>query len=619
MDETAATAARSATEMLDKRRILQAVDALDVLGTARGDDEAARLAAERILALFDTYQAQCRDITWRAKAAFEKRHARQSLYLSRRRLTVYSETVRLLVAKLREVFPRLVTEDRLWPVVEAAYERQAVGRYADDLAIAFLHSVRRILYKDEWKPVEYSFGAVKHAADTRLEIWRTFAGGTRFTTERVAEILTMPGFAAPFEDLMADAEMVAKRLNHDLELDGSAGAAFAAVHVIESGFYRNRGAYLLGRVEMADGHLHPIAISLENHTAGIFVDAVLTREAHLHNLFSSTLANFHVTVPYYHELAHFLHSMMPRRPLGLHYSTIGFNHVGKVAVAEEIRDGLAAAGEPLDTAAGFRGTVAIGFTAPGLAYVLKVIRDHPTPQYKWGAFPGVEAVLGKYRRVHEINRAGSMLDNLIYHNIRLAKDWFAPALREELLEYCGDTVTAQGDDLIFRDLIVQMKMVPLPVFLETASMAHARRAVENLGHCIRNNAAANIFNRDLDARNYGVGRFLKVHLFDYDAVEDLTDVKIRTNVGHFDAEGDDDPPEWFFEDGVVFLPEEMLPGLRIEDRELRRHFAEQHGELMATDYWHGVQRALSQGLVPRLRVYPDECRLRTRDTDYSRA
>ena len=109
---------------------------------------------------------------------------------------------------------------------------------------------------------------------------------------------------------------------------------------------------------------------------------------------------------------------MPKRPLGLHYTTIGFNHIGKVTVLQEIAEEIAASGENLDTAIGFRGTVAMGFSTASSAYVLKVIRDKPTKNYKWGNFEGIESVLEKYRKVHRINRTGSMLDNIIYQNLK---------------------------------------------------------------------------------------------------------------------------------------------------------------------------------------------------------
>ncbi|UCH75096.1 MAG: bifunctional isocitrate dehydrogenase kinase/phosphatase [Rhodospirillales bacterium] len=597
--------------------VAAAIDAFGRIGLAWDREEAIQLTAECILGVFDVYHAECRRITWQAKTAFEELNPADSLLLSRRRLTIYSDTIHEIAARLHRAFPGLVGDEALWQEVEAVYFPLVAGRYEEDLAIAYIHSVRRMLYQDEWKPVEYSFGTPSRAANSEpITVFRELPGARCFTPELVTEILKVPGFSRPFQDMETDAEMAARRLNREFDFDGERSRGFRGIHIVNSGFYRNRGAYVVGRIVMADGGYKLIVLSLENHTGGIFVDAVLTSEADAHNLFSSSLANFHVTIPHYHELAAFLHSIMPRRPLGLHYSTIGFNHVGKVAVAQELERELQSSGDVFDTAVGFRGTVAIGFSAPSSDYVLKVIRNEPTEQYKWGAFQGIPSVLEKYSRVHEINRTGSMLDNLIYYNIRLNADWFAPELREELLAEASRTVTRQGDFLVFKHLIVQMKMSPLPVFLESASREDARTAIVNLGHCIRNNAAANVFNRDLDGRNYGVSPYLKVYLFDYDAVEPLTDIKVRTNTGRLD--GEEDVADWFFEDGIVFLPEEIDVGLRIPDRELRRLFREAHSELLGTAYWQGVQRALRQGLVPRLRVYPDEARLRPRRIDHSR-
>jgi isocitrate dehydrogenase kinase/phosphatase len=262
----------------------------------------------------------------------------------------------------------------------------------------------------------------------------------------------------------------------------------------------------------------------------------------------------------------------------------------------------------LRTAVGFRGTVAIGFSSPSSNYNLKVIRNEPTKGYKWGAFEGIDAVMKKYARVHEINRTGSMLDNIIYYNLKLDRSWFEPALLEELLEKASQTIFLQGDAVILKYLIVQRRLTPLPVFLETASRADAETAIVNLGHCIKNNAAANIFNKDLDARNYGVSRFLKIYLFDYDALEPFTEVKIRTNEDRFD--GEEDVPDWYFEDGVVFLPEEIEAGLRIPDRALRRRFREAHGDLLTTQYWERIQENLHGGNVPSVRTYPEERALR---------
>ncbi len=597
--------------------IFEALHAFDEIPDAGDEEAVVQATAEAILALFDAYLTEYNRLAWAAKEAFENRDPATSLTVARRRLTIYSETIHQVARRLTRVLPQLTADEPLWRRIEEAYLPLTEGRYEQDLALAYIHSARRMLFQDEWKPVEYSFGNTNHAALDDIIVHRVFPGGATITQELVMEILRAGGFAKSFQDMELDAAMVAERANREYGFTGGDQRAFQGIQTIKSGFYRNRGAYIVGRIIMKDFSYRPFILSLENHTRGIFVDALLTNEALAHNLFSSTLANFHVTLPHYHEVAAFLYSIMPRRPIGLHYSTFGVNHLGKVAVAEELRRELMATGEKYDVAVGFRGTVAIGFSAPSSDYVLKIIRDEPTENYKWGKFDGIPNVLAKYSRVHEINRTGSMLDNLIFYNIRLDKDWFAPALMAELLEAAGQTVSEQGDYLVFKHLIVQLKMIPLPNFLESASPEDARTAVINLGHCIRNNAAANVFNKDLDGRNYGVSPYLKVYLFDYDAVEPLTEIKIRTNQDRFD--GEEDVPEWFFEEGYVFLPEETDVGLRIPDRELQNLFREVHGELMTLDYWKGVQRAHRKGWVPRLRVYPDETRLSERRTDVSRA
>jgi isocitrate dehydrogenase kinase/phosphatase len=304
---------------------------------------------------------------------------------------------------------------------------------------------------------------------------------------------------------------------------------------------------------------------------------------------------------------------MPTRPLGLHYSTIGFHHVSKVAVMNEVRGLLGRQREQLDTAPGSLGTVAMAFTSPRSAYILKVIRDQPTAGYKWDSFEGVEAVLDKYKRVHEINRTGSMLDNILYYNLKLDSDWFAPKLLDELVTHASNAVRLQDGALVFKYLVVQRKLTPLNVFLGLAPEDKASRAIVNLGHCIRNNAAANVFNKDFDVRNYGVSRYLKVYLYDYDALEFLTDVKVRTNVDRFD--GEEDVPSWFFEQGVVFLPEEIESGLRVDDRQLRRAFRGTHQELLTVDYWEHMQQTLRAGEVPGIVTFPESCLLDDRGSE----
>ncbi len=580
-----------------------ALDHARLIASCRDEEERLELTARWILHEFDAYYVASRRIPDLARQAFERRDPVASLELSQERLALYSDRIERLGPEVKAAFPDVAGREDLWPRIEAQYLPWIEGRYAADLAYAFFHSVRRRIYQGEWKPVAYAFagsGPARRRAGPDVRLAHPLDG--RLDEATVDRVLAIPAFSVPFRDRAGDAALIAARVNDAF------GGAIEGVEMINGGFFRRRSACLVGRLRLAGGGLAPLIIALVNGGDGIEADAVITREADAHNLFSSTLANFHVTNSYYHELSAFLHTIMPHRPLGLHYSTIGFNHVGKVAVMEELEREIADTGEVFRTAVGSRGTVAIGFATPSSDYNLKVIRDRPTAQYKWGEFEGIPSVLEKYKQVHSINRAGSMLDNIIYYNLKLDRAWFDPALLEELLHEASETVFLRGEEVVLKYLIVQRRMRPLPVFLETASRAQARTAIVNLGHCIKNNAAANLFNKDLDARNYGVSRFLKVYLYDYDALEPFTEVKIRSNADR--VEGEEDIPDWYFEDGVVFLPEEIEAGLMLDDRELKRVFRAAHGDLLTVEYWQEVQDLLLAGRVPPAQFYPAECRLR---------
>ena len=574
---------------------------------ARNREDRIRITADWILTQFEQFYTEFLEVPYRAKTAFEQQHHSTSIWLSRHRLSLYSSYIHRMGAYLQAVQPKISVDASFLNQLEDHFWRMIEHRYESDVAYAFMHSIRRMVYRDEWKPVEYSsFGFAESSDNYPVELLKHFPVTDQVEQGLIAQILQeIPEFSVLYRDIFGDSTAVTWRINR---LATRRAASIESLKMIDAGFYRNRGAYLVGKIVFANDSYAPLIIALLNGSNGVYCDAVILDQHLAHNLFSSTLANFHVTTRYYHELSTYLHSLMPQRALGLNYSTIGYNHVGKVAVINELKQEVDTTGGVLDTAIGEPGTVAIGFAGPQSAYNLKVIRNHPTSGYKWGEFEGIDSVKEKYSRVHEINRTGSMLDNIIYFNIALERELFAESLLEELLVEASETVTQQRDMIVFKYLIVQPRMTPLPVFLEHAGEREVRIVIESLGDCIKNNAAANIFNKDLDARNYGVSHFLKVYLYDYDALEVMVDVKIRSNLDRFD--GEEDIPDWYFEDGIIFLPEEIEAGLCINDREQRQLFREFHGDLLTTNYWETLQDELAQNLVPAIKVYPDSCRLK---------
>ena len=573
-------------------------------------DSTARISAAAlvILAVYDDFYSQLCEYPHRAQRAFEAMDAHASVRISHERLGLYSRYIAEHGPRVLAAFPALATDPSVWDALDRLFMAMIVDRYDADIAFSFAHSIRRNIGRGLWKPVAYSFPPPsKLRAYSMASVHRRLLVRGRIDAELLCAALRVPNFSVPFRDLNGDARKIRARVEQLLG-GGVGGASAVALDVIDAGFFRDRSAFIVGRWILADDGIVPFVVALLNSPDGIYADAVLHRVSDIHDLFSSALANFHVTTRLYYQTCVFLFSLMPRRPFGHHYSTIGFNHVGKVAILNEINEQVRR-GHRLERSPGVPGTVALGFTFDACAYHLKVIRDQPTNSYKWGAYPGVAAVCDKYRTVHEINRAGSMLDNVMYFNLRLDREMFDPALLDEICREAAGSVQVDLDGVYLRVLIVQLKIVPLPVFLETADDTATRAVMVSLGNCIRNNAATNIFNKDLDSRNYGVGRYGRVFLFDYDAVEKLTEVKIRTNIGR--EPGEEGVPDWFFEDGVIFLPEELEYGLQLKSSYARRCFREENADLLGVEYWRDVQQKLQRGEVPGLKMYPDSTKLET--------
>ena len=571
-------------------------------------DHAARIGttARLILTVYEDFYSQLCEYPHRAQRAFEIMDPHASIRISRERLGLYSRYIAEHGPRILAAFPALATDPNVWDPLDRLFMAMIVDRYDADIAFSFAHSIRRNVGRGLWRPVAYSFPPPsKLRAYSMASVHRRLRVHDRIDTELLCTALRVPNFSVPFRDLQGDAQKILERVEHLLHSVPNAAPALA-LEVIDAGFFRDRSAFLVGRWVLADDGIVPFVVALLNSPEGIYADAVLHRVSDIHDLFSSALANFHVTTRLYYQTCMFLFSLMPRRPFGHQYSTIGFNHVGKVAILNEINEQVRC-GHRFQRSPGVPGTVALGFTFDACAYHLKVIRDKPTNSYKWGAYPGVAAVSDKYRVVHEINRAGSMLDNVMYFNLRLDRDMFDPALLDEICRQAAGSVQVDQDGVYLHVLIVQMKIVPLPVFLETADDNATRAVMVSLGHCIRNNAATNIFNKDLDSRNYGVGRYGRVFLFDYDAVEKLTDVKIRTNTDR--EPGEEAVPDWFFEDGVIFLPEELEHGMQLKSSFARRCFREENVDLLSVEYWRDVQQKLQRGEVPELRMYPDSTKL----------
>ena len=300
---------------------------------------ASTTAAQLILTIYDDFYSQLCEYPHRAQRAFEDDgsacldpnqpgapRALQPLHRGTR-----TEDSRGI--------PRAGRRLAVWDALDRLFMAMIVDRYDADIAFSFAHSIRRNIGHGLWRPVAYSFPPPsKLRAYSMASVHRRLRVRGRIDAELLCTALQMPEF-------LGAVPRPAGRCAKESWNESSRCCATRpmrppalALDVIEAGFFRDRSAFIVGRWVLADDGIVPFVVALLNSPEGIYADAVLHRVSDIHDLFSSALANFHVTTRLYYQTCVFLFSLMPRRPFGHQYSTIGFNHVGKVAILNEINE-----------------------------------------------------------------------------------------------------------------------------------------------------------------------------------------------------------------------------------------------------------------------------------------
>src|SRR4051795_6287110 len=144
--------------------------------------------------------------------------------------------------------------------------------------------------------------------------------------------------------------------------------------MIRAVFYRNQGAFLVGRI-LSDSHAMPLTLVIRNEEAGLTVDAALLTADEVSIIFSFTRSYFHVEVHHPRDLVRFLKSIMPRKPVAELYIAIGYNKHGKTELYRDLVRHIDGSSDEFIIAPGDRGMVMSVFPLPSFDVVFKLIRD----------------------------------------------------------------------------------------------------------------------------------------------------------------------------------------------------------------------------------------------------
>ncbi|KAF1071932.1 MAG: Isocitrate dehydrogenase kinase/phosphatase [Pseudomonas citronellolis] len=557
------------------------------------------LIARTILQGFDDYRERFRQITDGAQARFEQAQWQEAQRASTERINLYEEQVALTVAGLRQHANAAELLDvEHWPSFKRAYIELIDPRDDDELAETWFNSIFCGLFShdnisDGTMFVHTTRPSLRHQPRTPHTRSYQPNGKLLEVLHKVAEDYR---FAAPFENAEHDLERLESLLRASLP-DWVCKDPTLCLELIGSVFYRNKGAYLVGRLYTPDEQWPLVFPLIHRDGKGIQFDTVITDEAEVSIIFSFTRSYFMVDVPVPAELVAFLKHLLPGKHIAELYTSIGFYKQGKSEFYRALINHLAGTDDRFVMAPGVRGMVMSVFTLPGFNTVFKIIKDRFNP----AKTVDHATVIQKYQLVKHHDRVGRLADTQQFADFRFPVSKFDPECLAELLDVAPSTVQLEGDRVLIRNCWTERRMIPLNLYLENASDVQVHEALNDYGLAIKQLAAANIFPGDMLLKNFGVTRHGRVVFYDYDEISYLTEVNFRHIPPPRYPEDEMASEPWYSVGPNDVFPEEF-PRFLFADTAQRRLFAKLHGNLYDADYWKGLQEQIRAGKV--IDVFP---------------
>ena len=562
-------------------------------------------AAYIILEAYLKYHHQFKRITKRAKIRFEQRDWHGIQADARYRMTLYRESVGDTTEKLLAFLGGRRLDQEIWIEMKEMFLNEITNFNTRNIAETYYNSIFR--HSHRGLSVDPGLMFV-HATGT----YREFKSAipiyhTLYLVEpidvTIQQLFNYFRFDAPFEDLQRDIKMITETLQKDL-LDQHPTFRTTRIELMKSVFYRNKAAYLVGRIFL-DDKVHPFVLPLLHEENGIYVDTVLLHMNDVSTIFSYNRSYFLVETDIVSEQVDFLRSILLTKSLGELYNSIGFEKHGKTVLYRDFLRHLDTSTDKFTIAPGIKGMVMSVFTLPSYQMVFKVIKD------KFAAPKKVteQEVKEKYEIVSSHDRVGRMADSHVFQNFVFDLDRFSDELLTELQQECQSKVTIANGKLEISHMYIEKKMIPLNLFLETAKLDEAREVIYEYGKAIKQMASVNIFPGDMLLKNFGVTRLKRVVFYDYDEIGFLTDYKFRRIPEPRSYEDEWSSEPWYSVGPMDIFPEEF-PRFLIGRREVKQMFMERHKDLFDVTFWINVQKRLHQGEL--VTVYPYRQRLRFR-------
>ncbi len=553
---------------------------------------------------FADYHARFRAITQRAQRCFEARDWDGAQGDAVQRIELYDVCIGEMAARLEALFGEALKQRATWAALRDTYAAAIAELLDQELYKTWFNTLARRFFRIRGVDAEVEFIAldieptdrITHAvARHSYAVWGNLARACQ-------KLLDDFRFAAPYAHGGLCAARIAEALSRRLSEWGP--DPVRALELMETVFYRERRAYLVGRVFGVE-RIAPLVIALTHEPGGIRADAVLTDREHVAQTFSYTRSYFHAELATVGDAVVFLRTLLPFKPIDELYTVLGRAKQGKTERYRHfVRHLDSDPDEPFVHADGERGMVMAVFTLASYPLVFKLIRD----KFAYPKEVVREEVVAKYRLVFHHDRVGRLIDAQEFRFLRFARQRFDAAVLKELLEECSQSAYLDGNDVVISHCYVERRLRPLNLYVRENDDDTALRAVLDYGQAIKDLARSNIFPGDMLLKNFGVTRHRRAIFYDYDELCLVTDCQFRALPDNSD-EYDSAAREDVFYVGPRDVFPEQFPNFLGLAAPLREALIVRHGELFDVRWWISLQEDIKAGRMADVSPYPQAVRL----------
>ncbi len=593
---------------------------------SRLDSPVAHDIAKAMMDGFNRHYQLFRTESARAKHRFETCDWRGQQRAQRDRIEFYDLRVKECVKRLMKEFGAQNQAMDVWEQVKLHYIGLLVNHHQPELAETFFNSVTTKILNRAYFQNDFIF--VRPAVSTEYiendgpkakPTYLAYYPQAESMLDSVLQLVRDFDLRVPFDDLDRDAALVLAAMQWHFE-HVKLRANFQ-IQVLSSLFFRNKGAYIVGKIINGFQEV-PFALPVLHNEAGkLIIDAALFGEDDLLLLFSFARAYFMVDMEIPSAYVQFLRSMMPRKPRAEFYNALGLAKQGKTLFYRDFLFHMRHSTDRFRIAPGIKGMVMLVFDLPSYPFVFKVIKDFYPPQKDTSR----EQIRGKYQLVKDHDRVGRMADTLEFSLVGFPRERFTDELIAEIQKFAPsqlEIADTNGDghlEVLIKHVYIERRMIPLNIYLQEAfdalqkraddpaAQAQLTRAVVEYGNAIKDLVAANIFPGDMLWKNFGITRHGKVVFYDYDEIEYITDCNFRHVPEPRNEEEEMSGEIWYsVAKGDVF-PETFGPFL-LGNPKVRVEFMKHHADLLEPAFWQRHKERIAAGHVHDVFPYERERR-----------